>query len=79
MLMAERHELVRSRPAQTACDEMLERHFSTAPAEERQVFAALHERQAPLLMSYSVRRETPAVPTTARVVGVMRALLDAPE
>ena len=32
--------------------------------------------QAPLLMSYMVGRETPADAVTARVVGVMRGLLN---
>ena len=54
----------------------LERHYPTAPAEEQQAFAALLELQDPLLMSYMVGRETPADGTTARVVAVMRKLLN---
>ncbi|MFO1422611.1 MAG: succinate dehydrogenase assembly factor 2 [Candidatus Competibacteraceae bacterium] len=54
----------------------LERHYPTAPAEEQQAFAALLELQDPLLMSYMVGREIPADATTARVVGVMRTLLN---
>lgn len=54
----------------------LERHYPTAPAEERQAFAELLELQDPLLMSYMVGRETPADVVTARVVGVMRTLLN---
>ena len=55
----------------------LERHYPTAPADEQQAFAALLELQDPLLMSYMVGRETPADDaTTARVVGVMRTLLN---
>ena len=54
----------------------LERHYPTVPAEEQQAFAALLELQDPLLMSYMVGRETPADATTARVVGVMRTLLN---
>lgn len=57
----------------------LERHYPTAPAEERQAFAELLELQDPLLMSYMVGRETPADATTARVVGVMRTLLNDPD
>ena len=53
---------------------MLDRHFPTALAEERQAFASLLEPQAPLLKSYSVRRETPAE-AIVTVVGVMRTLL----
>lgn len=56
----------------------LERHYPTAPAEERQAFADLLELQDPLLMSYMVGRETPANVVTARVVGVMRTLLNEP-
>ncbi len=56
----------------------LERHYPAAPAEERQAFADLLELQDPLLMSYMVGRETPADATTARVVGVMRTLLNSP-
>lgn len=54
----------------------LERHYPTASAEEQQAFAALLELQDPLLMSYMVGRETPADGTTARVVAVMRKLLN---
>ena len=54
----------------------LEQHYPTAPAEEQQAFAELLELQDPLLMSYMVGRETPADATTARVVGVMRTLLN---
>ena len=54
----------------------LDRHYPTAPAEEQQAFAELLELQDPLLMSYMVGRETPADATTARVVGVMRTLLN---
>ena len=54
----------------------LERYYPTAPADEQQAFAALLELQDPLLMSYMVGRETPADATTARVVGVMRTLLN---
>ncbi|KAB2923396.1 MAG: succinate dehydrogenase assembly factor 2 [Candidatus Contendobacter sp.] len=57
----------------------LERHYSTAPAEEQQAFAELLELQDPLLMSYMVGREAPADVTTARVVGVMRTLLNEPD
>jgi len=57
----------------------LERHYPTAPADEQQAFAALLELQDPLLMSYMVGRETPADATTARVVGVMRMLLNEPD
>ena len=56
----------------------LERHYPTAPVEEQQAFAELLELQDPLLMSYMVGRETPADATTARVVGVMRMLLNDP-
>ncbi len=56
----------------------LERHYLTAPVEEQQAFAELLEVQDPLLMSYMVGRETPADATTARVVGVMRTLLNEP-
>ena len=54
---------------------MLDRHFPTTLAEERQAFASLLEPQAPPLKSYRVRRETP-VEAIARVVGVMRTLLN---
>jgi len=54
----------------------LERYYLTAPTEEQQAFADLLELQDPLLMSYMVGRETPADATTARVVGVMRTLLN---
>ena len=54
----------------------LERHYPTASAEEQQAFAALLELQDPLLMSYMVGREVPADAVTARVVGVMRTLLN---
>lgn len=54
----------------------LDRHYPTAPAEEQQAFAELLELQDPLLMSYMVGRETPADATTAKVVGVMRTLLN---
>ena len=54
----------------------LERHYPTASAEEQQAFADLLELQDPLLMSYMVGRETPADATTAKVVGVMRTLLN---
>jgi antitoxin CptB len=57
----------------------LERHYPTASAEEQQAFAALLELQDPLLMSYMVGRETPADAVTARVVGVMRMLLNEPD
>ncbi len=57
----------------------LERHYPTASAEEQQAFAALLELQDPLLMSYMVGRETPADATIARVVGVMRTLLNEPD
>jgi len=57
----------------------LERHYPTASADEQQAFAALLELQDPLLMSYMVGRETPADATTARVVGVMRMLLNEPD
>ncbi len=56
----------------------LERYYSTAPVEEQQAFAELLELQDPLLMSYMVGRETPADATMARVVGVMRTLLNDP-
>ena len=54
----------------------LERHYPTASAEEQQAFAELLELQDPLLMSYMVGRQTPADAVTARVVGVMRTLLN---
>ena len=54
----------------------LEQHYPTASAEEQQAFAALLELQDPLLMSYMVGRETPTDTTMARVVGVMRMLLN---
>ncbi|MDS4029542.1 MAG: succinate dehydrogenase assembly factor 2 [Candidatus Contendobacter sp.] len=54
----------------------LERHYPTVPAEEQQAFADLLELQDPLLMSYMVGRETPADAVTARVVEVMRTLLN---
>ena len=54
----------------------LERYYLTASAEERQAFAELLELQDPLLMSYMVGREIPADAVTARVVGVMRTLLN---
>ena len=54
----------------------LERYYLTASVEERQAFAELLELQDPLLMSYMVGRETPADGTTARVVAVMRKLLN---
>ncbi|MFZ1642614.1 MAG: succinate dehydrogenase assembly factor 2 [Candidatus Contendobacter sp.] len=57
----------------------LERHYPDAPAEEQRAFAELLELQDPLLMSYMVGRETPADAVTARVVGVMRTLLNAAE
>ena len=57
----------------------LERHYPTAPAEEQQAFADLLELQDPLLMSYMVGRETPADATIARVVGIMRTLLNEPD
>jgi antitoxin CptB len=56
----------------------LERYYLTVSAEERQAFADLLELQDPLLMSYMVGRQTPADATTARVVGVMRTLLNDP-
>ena len=56
----------------------LERHYPTASAEEQQAFAALLELQDPLLMSYMVGRETPTDAVTARVVSVMRTLLNEP-
>jgi antitoxin CptB len=54
----------------------LERHYPAAPAEEQRAFADLLELQDPLLMSYMVGREVPADAVTARVVGVMRTLLN---
>lgn len=54
----------------------LERHYPTASAEEQQAFAELLELQDPLLMSYMVGRQTPADAVTAKVVGVMRTLLN---
>lgn len=54
----------------------LERHYPTAAPDEQQAFADLLELQDPLLMSYMVGRETPADAATARVVKVMRALMD---
>jgi antitoxin CptB len=57
----------------------LERHYPDAPAEEQRAFAELLELQDPLLMSYMVGRETPADATVARVVGVMRTLLNSAE
>jgi antitoxin CptB len=54
----------------------LERYYSSASAEDQQAFAELLELQDPLLMSYMVGRETPADAVTARVVGVMRTLLN---
>ncbi len=54
----------------------LERYYPTASAAEQQAFAELLEVQDPLLMSYMVGRETPADATTAKVVGVMRTLLN---
>lgn len=56
----------------------LERHYPNAPAEEKQAFADLLELQDPLLMSYMVGRETPTDAAMARVVGVMRTLLNDP-
>ncbi|MCK7580481.1 MAG: succinate dehydrogenase assembly factor 2 [Chromatiales bacterium] len=57
----------------------LEKCYPTAPAEEQRAFAALLELQDPLLMSYMVGREIPADATAARVVGVMRTLLNSAE
>ncbi|HCK80877.1 MAG TPA: hypothetical protein DIC59_05355 [Candidatus Competibacteraceae bacterium] len=54
----------------------LERHYAAASAEERQAFAELLELQDPVLMSYMVGRATPAEPITAKVVNVMRTLLN---
>ena len=54
----------------------LERHYPTASAEEQQAFADLLELQDPLLMSYMVGRAVPADAVTAKVVGVMRTLLN---
>lgn len=54
----------------------LEQYYPTASGEEQQAFADLLELQDPLLMSYMVGRETPADATMARVVGVMRTLLN---
>jgi antitoxin CptB len=54
----------------------LEKCYPTASAEERRAFADLLELQDPLLMSYMVGREVPADAVTARVVGVMRTLLN---
>ena len=53
----------------------LERHYPKASAEEQQAFAALLELQDPVLMRYMVGRETPEEAAMARVVGVMRTLL----
>jgi len=54
----------------------LERYYPSAPVEDQQAFAELLELQDPLLMSYMVGRETPADAVTARVVRVMRTLLN---
>ena len=54
----------------------LERYYPSASAEDQQAFAELLELQDPLLMSYMVGRETPADAVTARVVRVMRTLLN---
>jgi antitoxin CptB len=54
----------------------LERYYRDAPAEDQDAFARLLELQDPRLMGYILGRETPADATTARVVGVMRTLLN---
>ncbi len=57
----------------------LERHYPDAPVAEQHAFAELLELQDPLLMSYMVGRETPADATTARVVSIMRTLVNTAE
>ncbi len=54
----------------------LDRHYPTASAAEQQAFADLLEVQDPLLMSYMVGRETPTDAAMARVVNIMRTLLN---
>jgi antitoxin CptB len=54
----------------------LERYYRAVPAEDQDAFARLLELQDPQLMGYILGRETPADATTARVVGVMRTLLN---
>lgn len=53
----------------------LERYYPSASAEEQQAFAELLELQDPVLMRYMVGREEPAEAAAARVVRVMRTLL----
>ena len=54
----------------------LERHYPAASAAEQQAFAELLELQDPLVMSYMVGRAVPEDAAMARVVNVMRTLLN---
>jgi len=51
----------------------LERHYDTASAEERRIFADLLELQDLQLHSYIIGRETPPDPAVAQVIGKIRA------
>lgn len=54
----------------------LERYYRDAPAEDQEAFARLLDLQDPQLMSYMLGREAPADAAAARVVDVMRTLLN---
>ncbi|PIE83028.1 MAG: succinate dehydrogenase assembly factor 2 [Candidatus Contendobacter odensis] len=54
----------------------LEQFYADAPVEEQQAFANLLELQDPQLMSYVLAREVPEDTSMARVIGMMRTLLD---
>ena len=50
----------------------LERHYATAPAEERRLFADLLEWQDPQLHAYVIGLETPTDPAVVQVIGKIR-------
>jgi antitoxin CptB len=54
----------------------LERHYPDAPADDQQAFAGLLELQDHQLMSYILGRDTSGDAATARVIGLMRTLLN---
>ena len=54
----------------------LERYYRDAPAEDQEAFARLLDLQDPQLMSYMLGREAPVDAAAARVVDVMRTLLN---
>lgn len=54
----------------------LERYYHDAPVEDQEAFARLLELQDPQLMGYMLGRETSTDAAEARVIGVMRSLLN---